>query len=101
MKRHAIVFYTIVILLILAGRYAWLHCEWGWVARVSAIAVIIAILIEGWGILSARSSDDVALLQSYKTVASARIAIIILCVGIFIAGFGEMLGKAAFGCAAP
>jgi hypothetical protein len=98
MKRQLIVFYTCVILLILAGRYAWLHCEWGWVARVSAIGVIIAILIEGWRILTARSDQDVTLLQGHQTVASARMAIIILCLGIFIAGFGEMLGKAAFGC---
>ena len=99
MKRHAIVFYTSVILMILAGRYAWQHCEWGWVARVSAIGVIIAILIEGWRILTARSNEDVALLQGYQTVTSARMAILILCIGIFIAGFGEMLGKAVFGCA--
>ena len=99
-KRQLIVLYTCVILMILAGRYAWLHCEWGLIARISAIGVIIAILIEGWNILTARNTDDVALLRGYQTVTSARMAIIILCVAIFIAGFGEMLGKAALGCAA-
>src|SRR5512146_1259033 len=99
MKRHLVVFYTVVIVLILSGRYAWAHCEWDWVSRVSSIGVIVGIVIEGWGLLTAKKTEGSAFSLSDRTLTSARLVIIILCVGTFVAGFGELLGRWAFGCA--
>lgn len=90
MKRHLIVFYTVVIVLIVSGRYAYTHCEWDWVSRVSAVGVILGIVIESWYVLTGKPQA--------VTVASGRLPIILLCIGTFIAGFGELLGKTLIGC---
>jgi hypothetical protein len=99
MKRHLVIFYTVIIVLIISGRYAWQHCEWDWISRVAAIAVIVGILIEGWELLAAKKSDSPAFTLSDRTLTSARMVVIILCLGTFVAGFGELIGKWAFGCA--
>lgn len=97
MKRHLIVFYTVAIVLILSGRYAWANCEWDWVSRISAAGVIIGILIERWHVLAGKPAP----VQAVPTVDvySQRIPILLLCFGTFIAGFGEVLGRTVFGCA--
>jgi len=99
MKRNLILFYTIVILLLLAGRYAWKSCEWEWVSSVTAFAIIIATLIESWAILRARPDEGGTITLSGQALVSVQISILLLCVGIIIAGFGDVLGKLAFGCA--
>ena len=91
MKRHLIVFYTVVIVLLVSGRYAWTHCEWDWVSRVCAVGVILGIAIECWHVLIGKP-------DSQPAVAPGRLPIILLCVGTFIAGFGELLGKTFIGC---
>jgi hypothetical protein len=90
MKRHLIVFYTVVIVLIVSGRYAWTHCEWDWVSRVSAVGVILGIVIESWYVLVGKPQA--------VTAAAGRLPIILLCIGTFIAGFGGLLGKTFIGC---
>ncbi|MBI4195429.1 MAG: hypothetical protein HY526_10150 [Betaproteobacteria bacterium] len=86
-----IVFYTVAIILIISGRYAWTHCEWDWVSRVSAIGVILGIIIERWNVLLGKP-------VAAATRPAERLPILLLCLGTFIAGFGELLGKLAFGC---
>ncbi|MDP2239432.1 MAG: hypothetical protein Q8K18_04620 [Burkholderiales bacterium] len=99
MKRYLVIFYTVVILLLLAGRHAWQNCQWEWISSIAAFAVIIATLIEGWGILRAKPTEGGTITLSGQALASAQISILLLCVGILIAGFGDVLGKWAFGCA--
>lgn len=91
MKRHLIVIYTLVIILLISGRYAWTHCEWDWVSRISAMGVILGIVIERWNVLTGKQ-------VTIETQATDRLSILLLCAGTFIAGFGELLGKLAFGC---
>lgn len=97
MKRHLIIIYTVIIILVISGRYAWLHCEWGWVSRISALAVIVGILIERWEALMG-SKKPASESTAQPPAASERLAILMLCFGTFLAGFGEILGKLAFGC---
>ncbi|OGA40537.1 MAG: hypothetical protein A3G24_18715 [Betaproteobacteria bacterium RIFCSPLOWO2_12_FULL_62_13] len=91
MRRHLIVFYTVVIILIISGRYAWLHCEWDWVSRISSVGVILGIVIERWNVLVGRPLTTPA-------QPTERLSILLLCIGTFVAGFGELLGKTFFGC---
>lgn len=91
MRRHLIVFYTLVIILIISGRYAYTHCDWDWVSRVSALGVILGIVIERWHVLIGSPA-------SAQTQPAERLPIILLCVGTFIAGFGGLLGRSLFGC---
>lgn len=98
MKRHLIVFYTVAIVLVLSGRFAWAHCEWDWVSRISAIGVILGIVIERWNVLVGGKIPTPAVAEQ-PDVYSQRLPILLLCVGTFIAGFGEVLGRSVFGCA--
>lgn len=91
MRRHLIVFYTLVIILIISGRYAYSHCEWDWVSRIAAVGVILGIVIERWNVLSGRS-------VAVQAGPPERLPIILLCVGTFIAGFGELVGRSLLGC---
>jgi hypothetical protein len=91
MKRHLIVVYTLAIILVISGRYAWSHCEWDWVSRISAMGVILGIVIERWDVLSGKQ-------VTVETQPTDRLSILLLCAGTFIAGFGELLGRMAFGC---
>lgn len=91
MKRHLIVLYTLIIILVISGRYAWSHCEWDWVSRISSIGVILGIVIERWDVLAGKQ-------VTIETQPTDRLSILLLCVGTFIAGFGELLGKLVFGC---
>lgn len=98
MKRHLIVFYVVVVVLLMAGRFAWQHCTWELLSSVSAAAVIAATLIETWHILRLRPETGESITLSGKSLASARMAILVICVGMLIAGYGDVLGRAAFGC---
>lgn len=91
MRRHLIVFYTLVIILIISGRYAYTHCEWDWVSRVAAVGVILGIVIERWNVLRGRP----AMVQA---APAERLPIVLLCIGTFIAGFGGLLGQSLLGC---
>ena len=91
MRRHLIVFYTLVIILVISGRYAWTHCDWDWVSRISAVGVILGIVIERWNVLVGRPSVA-------QTEPPERLPILLLCLGTFIAGFGGLLGRTLFGC---
>lgn len=91
MRRHLIVFYTLVIILIISGRYAYTHCEWDWVSRIAAVGVILGIVIERWNVLTGHAT-------TVQAGPPERLPIILLCVGTFIAGFGELVGSSLIGC---
>lgn len=90
MRRHLIVFYTLFIILIISGRYAYTHCDWDWVSRVAALGVILGIVIDRWDVLLGRADATAR--------PPERLPIILLCLGTFIAGFGGLLGRSLFGC---
>lgn len=91
MRRHLIVFYTLVIILIISGRYAYTHCDWEWVSRISALGVILGIVIERWNVLAGRP-------EAARTQPTERLPIILLCLGTFVAGFGGLIGRSLIGC---
>jgi hypothetical protein len=98
MKRHLIVFYAAVIVLLLAGRIAWENCTWEIMSGVSSAAIIGAILIIGWRIIrmDPKSGEEIHL--HGDLLATTRVALIVICIGVLIAGFGDVFGKSVFGC---
>ena len=98
MKRHLIVFYVVVVVLLMAGRFAWQNCAWELLASVSSAAVIASTLIIGWKVIRMRPEDGDELTLRGDMLSSIRIAILVLCMGMLFAGFGDVLGKAIFGC---
>jgi hypothetical protein len=98
MKRHIIIFYTVLIVLVIAGRYAWQHCEWEWISRVSSLAAVGGILIQSWEVFLP-GKDNPTIYSAQRSLTSARLAIIVLCLATLLAGFGALAGKTIFGCA--
>ena len=98
MKRHLIVFYVCMIVLVLAGRAAWQNCMWELLSSVSAAAIVCAILIIGWRVIRMRPDDGDQLLLKGELLSITRMTIIVICVGVLIAGFGDVFGKYMFGC---
>ena len=98
MKRHLIVFYVAVVVLLLAGRMAWQNCMWEILSSVSSTAIIGAILIIGWRVIRMRPDSGDEIMLKGELLATTRVAIIVICVGALIAGFGDVFGRHLFGC---
>ena len=98
MKRHLIVFYVSVVVLLLAGRMAWQNCIWEIMSAVSSAAIVGAILIIGWKVIRMRPDSGDELMLRGELLATTRVAMIVICIGVLIAGFGDVFGKMLFGC---
>lgn len=98
MKRHLIVLYVVVVVLLMAGRFAWQNCVWELLSSVSAAAVIASTLIIGWKVIRMKPEAGDELILRGDLLAATRMAILVLCVGMLFAGFGDVAGKAVFGC---
>jgi hypothetical protein len=98
MKRHLIVFYVAVVVLLLGGRVAWQNCTWEIMSSVSSAAIVGAILIMGWRVIRLRPEAGDEFILRGEILATTRIALLVICVGVLIAGFGDVAGKWLFGC---
>lgn len=98
MKRHLIVFYIVAVVLLMAGRFAWQNCVWEILSSVSAAAVIASTLIIGWKVIRMRPQAGDEIILRGELLAATRVAILVLCIGMLFAGFGDVFGKAVFGC---
>lgn len=98
MKRHLIVTYVVVAVLLLAGRFAWQNCLWEIMSSVTAAAIVGAILIIGWRVIRMRPEAGDEITLRGELLATTRIALVTICAGMLIAGFGDVFGKWLFGC---
>ncbi len=98
MKRHLIVLYVSVVVLLMAGRVAWQNCVWEIMSAVSSAAIVAGILIVGWRVIRMRPDSDDELMLRGQLLATTRVTMIVICIGVLIAGFGDVFGKTLFGC---
>lgn len=98
MKRHLIVMYVVVAVLLMAGRFAWQNCAWEIMSSISSAAVIASTLIIGWKIIRLKPDAGDELTLRGEALSATRVAIVVLCLGMLFAGFGDVFGKAVFGC---
>ena len=98
MKRHLIVLYVSLVVLLLAGRIAWQNCVWEIMSSVTAAAIVAAILIMGWRVIRLQPESGDELTLKGDLLITTRAAIVVICIGVLIAGFGDVFGKWMFGC---
>lgn len=98
MKRHIIVTYVAITVLLLAGRFAWQNCLWEIMSGVTSAAIVGAIVIIGWSVIRMRPERGEELMLRGELLATTRIALVVICAGVLIAGFGDVFGKWLFGC---
>jgi hypothetical protein len=94
MKRHLIVFYVFLIVVLLAGRIAWQNCMWEILSSVSSTAIIAAILVIGWRVIRLRPETGDEITLKGELLVTTRVALVVICVGILITGFGDTFGRA-------
>ena len=87
-----------MIVLLLAGRTAWQNCVWELLSIVSSAAIIVAILIIGWPIIRMRPEAGDQIMLKGELLAITRVVLIVICVGVLVAGFGDTFGRQLFGC---
>ena len=63
-----------------------------------AAAIVAGILIVGWRVIRMRPDSDDELMLRGELLATTRVAMIVICIGVLIAGFGDVFGKTLFGC---
>lgn len=98
MRRRLIVLYVSIIVLLLAGRVAWQNCIWEIMSAVSSTAVIASILIIGWPVIRTHPEAGDEILLRGELLSTVRVAVLVICAGMLIAGFGDVFGKWLFGC---
>jgi len=98
MRRHLIVAYSAVVVLLLAGRIAWQSCIWEIMSAISAAAIIASILIIGWPVIRTHPEAGDEILLRGDLLRTTRVALVVICFGVLIAGFGDVFGKWMFGC---
>ncbi len=98
MKRHLIVAYISIVVLLLAGHVAWQNCLWEIMSGVSSAAIVASILIIGWRVIRLDPAAGEEITLRGELLATTRIAIVVICAGVLIAGFGDVFGKWMFGC---
>ncbi len=98
MKRHLIVFYIVVVVLLMAGRFAWQNCAWDILSRVSAGAVLASTLIIGWRVIRMKPDAGDELMLRGEFLSATRVALLVLCLGMVVAMGGDLAGKWMFGC---
>ncbi len=100
LRLHLIVTYVAVVVLLLAGRLAWQNCVWEIMASVSSTAIIASILIIGWRVIRTHPEAGDEILLRGELLSATRTALVVICFGALIAGFGDVFGKWLFGCRA-
>jgi hypothetical protein len=98
MKRHLIVLYVVVVVVLMAGRFAWQNCAWDVLSRVSAGAVLVSTLIIGWNLLRKQPEAGDEVVLRGELLSAARTALFVLCLGMIVAMGGDLAGQWAFGC---
>lgn len=98
MRRHLIVTYASTVVLLLAGRFAWQTCSWEIMSSVSSAATIASVLIIGWPIIRTHPEAGDEILLRGELLGTTRVALLLICVGALIAGFGDVFGRSLFGC---
>lgn len=98
MKRHLIVTYVVIAVLLLAGRVAWQNCSWEIISGVSAAAIVAAIIIIGWRVIRMRPEAGDELVLRGELLTTVRTALLVICLGVLVSGFGDVAGRWMFGC---
>lgn len=77
--------------IVLAGAVAhalW-RCDLGIVNRYGTLVVLVGVLVDYWPILRTKSVDDLAFWGTQEGHDATRIAIVVVCFGTLIQGYGD------------
>ena len=88
--------------LVILGGGIWLgasFCDWSFVTRSGTVIVVAGILFESWLLLTTACADDLPFWTKQKTHTAVRVAIVIVCFGTLVQGFGDLIVRRFLTCA--
>lgn len=77
---------------------AWQNRMWELLTRVSSAAIIVSILILGWRVIRMWPDSSDELMLKGGLLATTRVRLIVICIGILITGYSGVFGRWLFGC---
>lgn len=89
--KHMLTIIICVLIFVLHVYLGWQYCDWTWITRSGASIVAVGILLESWKLLMTSHADDMPIWRSQEGHAAIRAAILIVCVGTLIQGYGDLL----------
>ena len=78
--------------------YAWATCEWSWVTRSGTLMVAVGVFWESWPILKTRHVGDLPFYGSQAAHTAVQVAVIIVCAGTLVQGYGDFLSHLLPAC---
>lgn len=76
----------------------WKYCQFWLVGSSGALVVALAVMIEGWKILTTPSLDDMPFWGSPEAHTAGRVVVVLVTVGTLIQGYGEKLATVFLAC---
>lgn len=77
---------------------AWETCEWSWVTRSGTLIVAAGVLLESWLILKTSQNGDMPFFGSQSGHTAIRVAVVIVCLGTVVQGYGDFLSRILPAC---
>jgi len=98
MNRHSIAVLATIGIVFVSGFMSYFSCNWSTFSRAGALIIVSGIVIEYWQVLKTFKADDMPFWRSQEAHESARVAILLVCLGTVISSYGDMLGNEVKRC---
>ncbi len=78
--------------------FSWATCDWSWITRSGTFIVAAGVLWESWPILKTPRVGDLPFYGSQAAHTAVRVAIVIVCVGTLVQGYGDFVSHILPAC---
>lgn len=79
----------VLIVLVVALAHTLFRCDFTIINRYGTVVVVVGILLDYWPVLRTVNVDDMAFWGTQEGHDSMRIAILVVCVGTLVQGYGD------------
>ena len=77
---------------------SWITCDWKWFSRSGSLIVIAALITEYWKVITTPLADNMPFWTTPEGHSAMRAAILFICIGTLIWGFGDLVGQLQDSC---
>ena len=92
---HVLTFTVAALIAVASAYFSWALCDWSWFQRSGNLVAVSGILLEYWQVLTTPKADSMPFWRTQEGHSAARVAIVIVCFGSVIQGYGDLLSRVA------
>jgi len=74
------------------------QCDWSWVTRSGTFIVAVGIFLESWLVLKTPRAGNMPFYGGQSAHTAIRVAIVIVCFGTIVQGYGDFLSRIFLPC---